>query len=98
MACRHGNLGYKCPECARERAAEAVAAQPTLPAPPMLGRGIAGIEDIEAYFNMRKWLQDACEAKGAKMTGGGVGGGQADIDIELEGHHYNISIRPLRRG
>lgn len=66
------------------------------PEPPPMGQGIAGIEDVEAYFNMREWLQGACEAKGAKMVGGGIGGGQADIDIELEGHTYNISIRPLR--
>lgn len=53
--------------------------------------------DVEAFFNMRDWLQKACEAKGAKMTGGGIGMGQADIDIELEGCHYNISIKPLSR-
>lgn len=53
--------------------------------------------DVDAFFNMRDWLQAACEAKGARMTGGGIGCGQADIDIELDGHHYNISIRPLRR-
>lgn len=58
--------------------------------------GLASM-DVEAFLNMRDWLQRACEAKGAKMTGGGIGCGQADIDIELEGCHYNISIRPLRR-
>lgn len=65
--------------------------------PPVFeGGGLAGIaaEDIEAFFNMRDWLQAACEAKGAKSVGGGIGCGQADIDIELEGHRYNISIRP----
>jgi hypothetical protein len=67
--------------------------------PPVAGLGLAGIEpgDIEAFLNMRDWLQGACEAKGAKMTGGGIGCGQSDIDIELEGQHYNISIKPLRR-
>lgn len=53
--------------------------------------------DTEAFFNMRDWLQQACEAKGAKMTGGGIGMGQADIDIELDGCSYNISIKPLPR-
>ena len=53
--------------------------------------------DTEAFFNMREWLQKACEAKGAKMTGGGIGMGQADIDIELDGCRYNISIKPLAR-
>ena len=51
--------------------------------------------DVEAFFNMRDWLQKVCEAQGAKMVGGGVGMGQADIDIELDGCHYNISIKPL---
>lgn len=53
--------------------------------------------DVEAFFNMRGWLQAAVEAKGAKMTGGGLGMGQADIDIELDGCAYNISIKPLPR-
>lgn len=53
--------------------------------------------DTEAFFNMREWLQKACEAAGGKMTGGGIGMGQADIDIELEGCRYNISIKPLAR-
>ena len=66
--------------------------------PPEPGTGIAGIYDVEAFFNMRTWLERACEAAGAVVTGGGIGMGQADIDIVLEGHHYNISIRPLRRG
>lgn len=58
--------------------------------------GLASM-DVHAFLNMRDWVQAACEAKGAKMTGGGVGCGQADIDIELEGYHYNISIKPLAR-
>jgi len=53
--------------------------------------------DVEAFFNMRGWLQKAVEAEGAKMVGGGIGLGQADIDIELDGCRYNISIRPLPR-
>lgn len=51
--------------------------------------------DVMAFLNMRDWLTTAVEAKGAKMVGGGCGLGQADIDIELEGCRYNISIRPL---
>lgn len=53
--------------------------------------------DLAAFLNMRDWLTSAVEAKGAKSVGGGVGLGQADIDIELEGCRYNISIRPLLR-
>lgn len=53
--------------------------------------------DVEAFFNMRDWLTTAVEAKGAVRKGGGIGCGQADIDIELDGCRYNISIRPLPR-
>lgn len=53
--------------------------------------------DVEAFMNIRTWVQHACEAQGAKMTGAGIGLGQADLDIEIEGHVYNISIRPLPR-
>lgn len=51
--------------------------------------------DVEAFFNMRDWLTKAVEANGATKVGGGIGCGQADIDIELDGSRYNISIRPL---
>ena len=54
-----------------------------------------GFKDMEAAVNMRDWIQKACEAKGGRMVGCGLGGGQADIDIELEGCRFNISIRPL---
>ena len=49
--------------------------------------------DPECLFNMRKWLQSAIEAKGAKQTGTGMGMGEADIDFTLEGHRYNVTIR-----
>jgi len=55
--------------------------------------------DLDALFNMRQWVQEALEAKGAKVVGAGIGcGGSmgiADIQIELEGHQCNIEIRPL---
>ncbi len=51
-------------------------------------------QDWEALYNMRGWLADAIRAKGAKTTGGGCGLGQADLDIELEGFGYQITIRP----
>ncbi len=59
--------------------------------------GFDSADEIEPAFNMRDWVRDAMEAKGAKMVGGGIGCGQADIDIELEGHCYNISIRARKR-
>jgi len=53
-----------------------------------------GFGDPETLFNSRAWLQTALESKGAKITGGGVGCGQADLDIVLEGSKFNVSIRP----
>lgn len=35
------------------------------------------------------------EYRGAKCIGGGIGCGQADLDIELEGQKFSVSIRPL---
>lgn len=54
-------------------------------------------EEWEASYNMREWVREALEAKGAEFTGGGFGAGGSDIDIELEGFEYNIAIRPLNR-
>lgn len=55
--------------------------------------GLASM-DVEAFLNMRNWLQDAIESKGAKIWGAGIGCGQADISFELEGCAYSVSIRP----
>ncbi len=51
--------------------------------------------DVQAFINMRDWLTKAVEAQGALSVGGGIGMGQADIDVMLEGCKYNISIKPL---
>lgn len=59
--------------------------------------GDLGFADMDAAFNMRGWLQRACEAAGGKMVGGGFGGGVADIVIELEGHEYFVTIKSLPR-
>src|ERR1700731_4512220 len=56
-----------------------------------------GFTDLDAALNMRDWLEQACMAVGAKRVGGGIGFGQADIDIELENCRFNISIRPLQQ-
>lgn len=53
--------------------------------------------DPEVMLNAREWLQKACEAKGARFTGGGIGMGESDIDIELEGCHFNIRMKPIMR-
>jgi hypothetical protein len=51
--------------------------------------------DVEAFLNMRDWLQAAIEAKGAKVDGAGIGCGQADVSFVLDGHRYSVSIQPL---
>lgn len=53
-----------------------------------------GFGDPETLLNSRDWLRKAIEAKGAKVTGGGCGGGQADLDFTLEGCKFNVSLRP----
>lgn len=53
--------------------------------------------DIGAFMNMRDWLQSALETKGAKITGGGIGCGQADLQITLDGMPYWVSIKPLEK-
>lgn len=63
------------------------------PLPP--GTPLVGCDEPMVFLNMRDWLRKACEAAGAKFMGGGIGGGEADIDVLLEGHHFNIRIRPL---
>jgi hypothetical protein len=55
--------------------------------------------DIEALFNLRQWVSEALQAKGAKIVGAGIGCGGtmgiADVQIELDGHQCNIEIRPI---
>lgn len=53
--------------------------------------------DPTSLWNIRKWLQEAMEAKGAKQTGAGMGMGAADIDIILDGCEFNVQVRPIIR-
>ena len=76
---------------------EATIADLPSPAPlPGFPEGLAtGFGDPETLFNSRAWLRSALEAKQAKVTGGGCGCGQADLDILLDGCKFNVSIRPI---
>jgi hypothetical protein len=76
---------------ASERPANVI---PILSAPPSYGRA-EGFGDVTAHFNARDWLQSAIEAKGAVVTGAGMGMGQADISFKLDGCNFSVSIRPL---
>lgn len=57
--------------------------------------GMADGSDPHVSFNMRDWLKAAVEAKGARMIGGGIGCGGADIDVLLDGCKFNITIKPI---
>ena len=54
--------------------------------------------DPECHLNIRKWLESAVTTKGARVTGGGMGMGVADLDVEIEGMPYVITIRPIMKG
>jgi len=51
--------------------------------------------DVEAFHNMRDWLEMALVAKGAKVEGSGIGCGVAELEILLVGLRFNVSIKPL---
>ncbi len=54
--------------------------------------------DPMILLNMRHWLERAVIAQGAKVEGAGFGMGEADIDLLLEGHGFNIRIKPIVKG
>ena len=49
--------------------------------------------DPEILFNLRGWLREAIESKGGKFTGGCSGGGEVELDIEIEGYKYLITAK-----
>ncbi len=64
----------------------------------MADMDISQMGDIEGMSNMRAWLEGALKAKGAKVTGGGIGMGSADVEMTLEGFKYDVSIMPRIKG
>lgn len=59
-----------------------------------------GFGDPVRLLNMRNWLERAVTRSGAIFQGGSIGMEEADIDVLIEGHLFNISIRAIesRRG
>jgi len=55
---------------------------------------ILGEMDIEAFINIRDWVEKAIEDKGGVITDGGIGMGRADIGFELNGAPFGLQIRP----
>ncbi len=52
--------------------------------------------DVEAFYNIREWLREAIEGKGAEITDQGIGMGKADIGFELDGAPFMVTIRPRK--
>ena len=50
--------------------------------------------DITAFLNMRDWFEAAITNHGGKIIDGGMGGGRADIGVELDGCEFSLQIRP----
>lgn len=54
--------------------------------------------DVESFFNLREYVSNALEKSGAKITGGGIGGGAADIWFELDGSEFYLQVKPKMKG
>ena len=52
-------------------------------------------DSIEGLLSLREWLENCLKANGAVITGGGIGMGAADVDIQLNNAHYTLSIRKM---
>jgi hypothetical protein len=50
--------------------------------------------DVGAFMSIRTWVEEALEAKGAKVTDAGIGAGRADLGVLIDGMPFGISIRP----
>ena len=48
---------------------------------------------ISELYGVRCWLERAVENAGAKVTGTGIGCGEADIGIAIDGCEYLITIK-----
>lgn len=46
----------------------------------------------ELLLSVRRWLHQAVESQGAAVTGSGVGFGQADVRIVVDGRRFTVSI------
>lgn len=53
--------------------------------------------DLEAFMNLRDWVQKALEDAGGEIIDSGMGAGKADLGLQLEGYDYSISMRPRTR-
>lgn len=52
------------------------------------------IENMDRLFNLRDWLKNCLEKNGAEVTGSGIGFGEADVSIKLDGMNFWVTIKP----
>ena len=50
--------------------------------------------DMMAFLNIRTFVEDALEAKGAVITDADVGGGRAGLGFTVEGMPFGLHIKP----
>lgn len=50
--------------------------------------------DLEAFLNIRDWMEDAIKSKGGVITDAGIGMGKADLGFELDGAPFGVQIKP----
>lgn len=50
--------------------------------------------DLEAFLNIRNWMEEAITDKGGTITDAGIGMGRADLGFELEGMIFSVQIKP----
>ena len=48
-------------------------------------------------INLRDWLRAALESAGGQTTGSGVGCNFVDIELELQGCRFDVTIKPIIR-
>lgn len=56
-----------------------------------------GFGPNDIAFNMRDWVKSALEAKGAEITGAGMGFGGADLWFKVEGHEFFLTVKPVNK-
>ncbi len=56
------------------------------------------MSEVMDLVTARNWLRTIMERHGANVTGSGVGGEEADIDFELLGESFEVTLRRERAG
>lgn len=49
----------------------------------------------EELINLRDWMRKALEAAGGQTTGSGFGCSWVDIELEIDGHRFEVTVKPI---